>query len=790
MLAVATMVEQWRILVVEDEENLNRNIVNTLQKDGYFVHGVTSGAEAIRLLWGEECDIVICSQHMPDADGFDLLQWMRTYCPNARMVMLALPGTAGNRTQALEMGVSSYLEKPVDMRTLKEELRRLLHQTGFSASLDSFDLLDVIQIITMSRKSIALVVSIGLEEEGVLHFQNGELIWAEYGTLRGEEAFFALAAHKNGTVVHRPWSEQITPNVTQPLSRLIFQALQYRSKYAEYQQLSSEQEAIRPANLASGTPMLHPSPPTTTPDALQDLEEDDRPFQFVAEDIPVGVAPGGTNFEPFLSGGNPSGPPSEAPGGFIGAARNGDQELMQESESTKEWWEPTGTFPRARAGDIQTITDEAQAGSQQPGKMNITPSTVRQPAPLPNNGLPSWLTDQPTYLDLPVLRGNTGQMPAQPSSAMPAVRPNGAQPPFPLGNQSSPMPAVRPNNAQIPGQSSPMPAVRPNSAQTPIQPRGQSAAMPAVRPNSSSMPIPGEQRPPIISPPPGISPLPPIAAISPTPAIPGQPSTFGLDQPEVPQSPLPGLSPSESGLRKIKLDEALYTGPQRAIKPGTANSPIPAEWQSPGPVLPGNQHGPTGPVTFPSQVGELQSLAALKKNSAPLVPSPETPLTENLARPVTTPIKIAQEVIAPQTNGARNGSQPLPTGEKTSRRNYPALAAALQTLGYSVPGFIASAIVSIDGTPIAQVAVDELDISSMCAHLSSVIRGTMQALEQEHLENYEHTVITSHNRHILLRIIGSKKDVFQVLLTTRETNPTESLEVMANVEAAIATALH
>jgi CheY-like chemotaxis protein len=48
---VAMMADRCRILVVEDDENLNRSIVNSLRKDGYFVHGVANGAEAIRSLW-------------------------------------------------------------------------------------------------------------------------------------------------------------------------------------------------------------------------------------------------------------------------------------------------------------------------------------------------------------------------------------------------------------------------------------------------------------------------------------------------------------------------------------------------------------------------------------------------------------------------------------------------------------------------------------------------------------------------------------------------------------------
>src|SRR6266702_743251 len=238
------MSDQWRILVVEDEENLNWSIVNSLRKDGYFVRGVMSGAEAIRILWSEEYDVVISDLKLPGADGFELLQWLRAYRPSTRMIMVAAFGSDAIRTQALESGVVSYLEKPLDLHLLKEELRRLLQQTGFSANLDSFDLLDVIQIITMGRKSIALLVNTGLEEQGLLRFQGGELIFAEYGILRGEEAFFALAAHKNGTVTHQLWHEQIAPNVTQPLSRLIFQALQYRTKYAALQQPTGEQEVI------------------------------------------------------------------------------------------------------------------------------------------------------------------------------------------------------------------------------------------------------------------------------------------------------------------------------------------------------------------------------------------------------------------------------------------------------------------------------------------------------------------------------------------------------------------
>src|SRR5947209_9940456 len=116
---VAMMADRCRILVVEDDENLNRSIVNSLRKDGYFVHGVASGAEAIRSLWSEVYDVVITDLKTPGADGFELLQWLRACCPNTRMIMVAGSGSPMTRTQALEGGVVSYLEKPLDLPLLK-----------------------------------------------------------------------------------------------------------------------------------------------------------------------------------------------------------------------------------------------------------------------------------------------------------------------------------------------------------------------------------------------------------------------------------------------------------------------------------------------------------------------------------------------------------------------------------------------------------------------------------------------------------------------------------------------
>ena len=412
------MSQQQRILVVEGDEYLNQGIVNSLLKDGYSVQGVLTGAEAIRILWADEQNLVIGDLQLPDADGFDLLQWIRTYCPQTRMIMLAVANIPGARTRALENGAVGYLEKPVDLRLLKVEARRLLQQTGFTASLASFDLLDVIQIVNMSRKSISLVVHTGLEEQGMLGFQSGEMIWAEYGTLRGEEAFFALAAHKNGMVTQQPWDDRVVPNVMQPLSRLIMQALQYRSKYAAAQQLSGERRAM---NTRLAAPVESSPSPV---DMLFTEAIDDRPFTYVAGPPPAPLAA-----PPLAPAPTPMPMPTAAP------APQPAQPQPVNAEP-REWWQDSAkTSSMGRSGSVQAVQavqgvtgsgplarKSVPGGARAAAPVNgssITPSTVRKTPTGQRSDLPSWLMDQPTQFEVQALRPSsltgTGQTAAAPA---------------------------------------------------------------------------------------------------------------------------------------------------------------------------------------------------------------------------------------------------------------------------------------------------------------------------------------------------------------------------------------
>jgi CheY-like chemotaxis protein len=224
----------WRILVVDDEENLNWSLVNSLRKENYGADGALTGEEALRSLASQSFDIVISDVRMPGMDGFELLQWLRTNRPQTRVVMMTAFGSPTERAEATRGGVIAYIEKPFDLHTLKDELRRITStggapRTGGTTEPEGYDLLEVARVISLARRDIALLVEAN-GRQGRLRFLRGDLIWAECGALAGDEAFITLTAPRTGRVQPEPWDGRSGRNVQQPLSALIHQVMTQRDR--------------------------------------------------------------------------------------------------------------------------------------------------------------------------------------------------------------------------------------------------------------------------------------------------------------------------------------------------------------------------------------------------------------------------------------------------------------------------------------------------------------------------------------------------------------------------------
>lgn len=117
-----------RILVVEDELDLQEAIVEGLRLDGYAVDTCGDGNSAYELLYVENYDLVILDLNLPGMDGMDVLKKIRDEKPELKVLILSARSSVADKVKGLDCGANDYLAKPFDFAELEARIRNLLRQ--------------------------------------------------------------------------------------------------------------------------------------------------------------------------------------------------------------------------------------------------------------------------------------------------------------------------------------------------------------------------------------------------------------------------------------------------------------------------------------------------------------------------------------------------------------------------------------------------------------------------------------------------------------------------------------
>ena len=115
-----------RILVAEDEHDLNEIIVKKLVEGGYSVDACYDGAEAIDILSYTEYDAILLDIMMPKADGFQVLTALRSSRKETPVLFLTARDAIEDRVRGLDSGACDYLVKPFSLEELAARVRAAL----------------------------------------------------------------------------------------------------------------------------------------------------------------------------------------------------------------------------------------------------------------------------------------------------------------------------------------------------------------------------------------------------------------------------------------------------------------------------------------------------------------------------------------------------------------------------------------------------------------------------------------------------------------------------------------
>jgi YesN/AraC family two-component response regulator len=117
--------EKFRILVVDDEENMLQMLKTFFTEKDYSCLTAKNGVEALQILEKEQIDIVITDMKMPEMDGLDLLKNIKEKHKNISAVIMTGFSEEYTTTEALNLGADGYITKPFRNKELLLILKRI-----------------------------------------------------------------------------------------------------------------------------------------------------------------------------------------------------------------------------------------------------------------------------------------------------------------------------------------------------------------------------------------------------------------------------------------------------------------------------------------------------------------------------------------------------------------------------------------------------------------------------------------------------------------------------------------
>ena len=100
-----------RILVVDDEESMCQYLSILLQKEGYEVQTVNSGAAALKVVESDPVDVVMTDIQMPKMDGIQLLKGIKALEPTTPVIIMTAYASEQSAIDAVNLGAFSYMQK-------------------------------------------------------------------------------------------------------------------------------------------------------------------------------------------------------------------------------------------------------------------------------------------------------------------------------------------------------------------------------------------------------------------------------------------------------------------------------------------------------------------------------------------------------------------------------------------------------------------------------------------------------------------------------------------------------
>lgn len=124
----------FKILVVEDDLDLNRTVCAFLNQSGYEATGCLNAADAYDAMYETVFDLIISDIMMPGVDGFEFAQNVRAINGNIPILFTTARDDMASKQRGFRLGADDYMVKPIDLEELALRIGALLRRARIAAS--------------------------------------------------------------------------------------------------------------------------------------------------------------------------------------------------------------------------------------------------------------------------------------------------------------------------------------------------------------------------------------------------------------------------------------------------------------------------------------------------------------------------------------------------------------------------------------------------------------------------------------------------------------------------------
>ena len=180
---------EYRVLIVDDEEDLTWSITKSLTRENRTleVTSVNSGCEALEILQNERVDLLVTDLRMPGISGFALIKYIQEKKLNTKIIIMTAYRCEEILNQVLPNDRYSLIEKPFEMSSLKQKIYKILEPVPLEVKNDASR--KILQLLDSTTTIDDLLVTlVSGSKKGHLFISKGQIYQAELGYLKGKNA--------------------------------------------------------------------------------------------------------------------------------------------------------------------------------------------------------------------------------------------------------------------------------------------------------------------------------------------------------------------------------------------------------------------------------------------------------------------------------------------------------------------------------------------------------------------------------------------------------------------------